>query len=176
MPFSENAASFLKKFENKTILLERDFEDKDKYYRKLRYVFYENRFLNLEIVENGFANAYYYHGLIYENQFINAEKQARTLEQGIWKKSNNICASCIILKELNSEAEFFTIENICSFECNLAGWFVKDAGRNTFELSNLAPKTKSQHNSSKGKEVWNNEGDKFFMFDEKGYLVIYYVY
>ncbi|MDP1728655.1 MAG: thermonuclease family protein, partial [archaeon] len=59
MPFSNESTSFLKQFEGKPIILERDWEDTDKYKRKLRYVFYDNRLINQEILENGFANTYY---------------------------------------------------------------------------------------------------------------------
>lgn len=178
MPFSNDSKNFLKKFENKTIILERDKEDTDKYDRKLRYIYYENRFINLEILELGLANSYYIIGLKYEKQILNAESQARNSGIGIWTKSNEPCSinNCILLKELNSTSEFFIIQNICDKTCELNRWFVKDAGRNTFYLSNLQPLEEKTYYSKNNSNIWNNEGDKFFMFDKKGYLVIYYEY
>lgn len=177
MPFSSEAANFLRQFENKTIILQRDYEDIDKYKRKLRYIFYEDNFINLEILKNGFANTYYLSGLKYEKELVQAENQAKIQEIGIWTKSQEVCAiqNCIVLKELNYTEEFFTIENTCSFECDLDGWFVKDAGRNTFYLSNLNSGEQKTY-SSENKEIWNNDGDRFFMFDKNGYLALFYEY
>jgi len=175
MPYANEAKNFLMQFENQTIQILRDWEDEDKYYRKLRYVFYDNRFLNLEILENGFANSYYESGLFYETQILRAEQQARNFEAGIWKHSNDVCSSCVSLKQLEPEEEFFVIGNDCNFDCSLEDWFVKDAGRNTFKLVSL-PANNNQTYSSGNKEVWNNNGDKFFIFDKSGILVLYYEY
>ncbi|MEM4270677.1 MAG: thermonuclease family protein [Candidatus Pacearchaeota archaeon] len=173
MPFSNESKNFLRRFENKTLILEADFEDTDKYGRKLRYAFYKDTFLNQEILENGFANAYYYAGLKYEKKLLEAEKRARENERGIWQKSYEACAVCIKLKELNEKEEYFILENKCAFICNLNGWFVKDSGRNIFKLSSINAKTQIRINSTK--ETWNQH-DKFFLFDPSGLLVIYYEY
>ncbi len=178
MPFSNDSKAFLRQFENKTISLLRDYEDTDKYKRKLRYLFYDNRLLNLEILENGFANAYYTSGLKYEKELLRAEAQARELGAGIWAKSNEPCAiqNCIVLKELNCTGEYFTIKNECNSDCSLDGWFVKDAGRNTFYLSNMPAHAEKIYPSPEGKDIWNNNGDQFFIFDKKGFIALYYSY
>ncbi len=172
MPFYQEAKDFLGVFENKSIQLQRDGSDTDLYKRKLRYIFYDDRFLDLEIIQNGLANAYYTSGLKYEKQFLDAEKNARNAQVGVWKKSQENCASCILLDKLDPINESFTLNNICNFDCNLDGWFVKDAGRNTFNLDNLLADSKTTYFSKK--DVWNNDGDKFFMYDPQGLLVIYY--
>lgn len=174
MPYATDAANFLRQFENKTIQLKRDNEDTDKYKRKLRYIFFNNEMLNLEIIESGFANAYYTLGLRYEQEFLNAELKARNAELGIWEKSQDVCSSCILLDTINSQDEFFIIKNRCSFNCILDGWFVKDAGRNTFYLANLSSDSTSKYSSKK--EVWNNDHDQLFIFDKDGMLVLYYSY
>jgi micrococcal nuclease len=174
MPFYSATKEYLKQFENKSIALKRDIEDTDKYKRKLRYVFYNNQMLNLKIVEKGYASTYYLNNLIYEKDFLAAEKQARNKEVGIWQKSKDDCSSCIILEKLDAKEEYFTIKNICDFSCALEGWFVKDAGRNNFYLASLGADSSKTYNSDK--EVWNNDGDSFFMFDKQGLLVIYYSY
>jgi micrococcal nuclease len=176
MPFCDEAKNFLKQFENKTILLLRDKEDTDRYNRKLRYVFYEDRLLNEEILENGLANAYMLEDLKYEQDFKLAEKTARLNEVGIWTKSGDVCADCITLEELNYTEEFFILENDCEFDCSLDGWFVKDAGRNTFYLSAIKAGEEEKVFSKTNKSVWNDAGDSFFMFDKGGLLVEYYEY
>lgn len=175
MPFSNESKEFLKEFENKTIQLLRDKEDTDKYNRKLRYLFYNNRFLNIEILENGFASSYMTKNLKYEKEILRTEEYARKSGLGIWQKSQEKCAeeNCIKLEELNETAEYFIIKNICGFSCILEGWFVKDAGRNTFWLKTIKPNEEQIFNSS---SVWNNDADNLFMFDKKGKLVIYYSY
>ncbi len=178
MPFSNEAKAFLEQFVNKSIILLRDTEDTDKYQRKLRYVFYGDRFLDLEILQNGFANSYYTQGLEYERELLDAETQARNSELGIWQKSTELCSiqNCIQLKELNQFEEFFTITNVCSFDCSLDSWFVKDAGRNTFYLTPLAANQEQTYNSKNNASIWNNDHDRLFMFDESGKLVLFYEY
>ena len=178
MPFSNEAANFLKQFENKTIVLQRDWEDMDKYKRKLRYIFYEGNFINKKILENGFANTYYLPGLRYESELKNAEALAKKQEIGIWTKSQETCAenNCITLNELDYTEEFFAIQNICNFDCDMNGWFVKDAGRNVFYLSNLNSGEQKTYLSKNNTNIWNNDGDRFFMFDKNGYLVLFYEY
>jgi len=174
MPYSQFGKNFLLKFVNKTIELERDREDLDKYSRKLRYIYYEDRFLNLEIVEKGYANAYMLDGLKYSQDFLQAEEQARVLGLGIWTKSQEKCASCIFLSNLNARQETFTLMNNCSFSCNLSGWFVKDAGRNVIKMPSFSAQEEKTFTSNKS--VWNDDSDKFFLFDETGKLVLYYSY
>jgi len=176
MPFCNEAANFLKQFENQTIFLLRDKEDIDKYDRKLRYIFYEDRFLNKEIIESGFANAYMLEDLKYEQDFKLAEKTARLNEIGIWTKSSDVCAYCINLKELDPLEEFFILKNDCQFDCALDGWFVKDAGRNVFYLSAIGTGEEEKVFSKNNKSIWNDAGDSFFMFDKGGLLVEYYEY
>jgi len=176
MPFSGNAANFLKQFENKTIFLLRDREDIDKYDRKLRYVFFEDRLLNKEILENGFANAYMLEDLKYAEDFRLIEKTARLNEVGIWTKSTDVCTNCIKIKEIDPIKEFFILKNDCTFDCVLDGWFVKDAGRNTFYLPVIGAGEEEKVFSKNNKSIWNDAGDQFFMFDKSGLLVLYYEY
>lgn len=173
MPFANESAQFLKQFENQTIELLRDLEDTDKYQRKLRYLFFDGRPLNIEILERGLASSYMTSGLKYENALLRAENYSREHGIGLWEKSTERCAGCISLIDLNATAEFFIIKNSCDFDCALAGWFVKDAGRNTFWLKPLASMQQQSFNSS---SVWNNDADSFFMFDGSGKLVIFFQY
>jgi len=98
----------------------------------------------------------------------------KTQELGLWKQSEHECANCINLQELDAEQEFFILENKCTFDCFLEGWEVKDAGRNTFKLSEIP--AQHQQKILSGKNVWNNDGDDFFLRDAEGLLVIYYNY
>ena len=90
------------------------------------------------------------------------------------EKSNQSCSSCINLDSLNPEKEYFTLKNNCTYQCELNKWFVKDTGRNVFYLNSIKPNQIILINSSK--EVWNNNGDTLFLFDDNGKLVFFYEY
>ena len=84
--YFEEAKDFLKVVEGKEVSILRDWDDKGKYYRKLRYIFYENRLINIEIVENGLAVAFMTEDLKYEDKLFRAEQFAQQGCVGLWKK------------------------------------------------------------------------------------------
>ena len=174
MPYAWDGKEFLQQFVNKTIELERDREDLDKYKRKLRYLYFEDRLINLEIVERGFANAYMIANLRYKDAFLRAEEQARLSEAGIWEKSQDKCSTCISLNSIDVKQDTFTLENACNFNCNLSRWFVKDAGRNILFLSIINSNTQQTFQSKQG--VWTDAGDEFFLFDSEGKLALFFKY
>lgn len=60
-------------------------DDKDRYGRLLRYVYLDDgTFVNLKIVEEGYANAYTRFPLSRKDEFVNAEKKARENKKGLW--------------------------------------------------------------------------------------------
>lgn len=173
-PYYNEAKDFLKQIENKSVFVLRDFEDEDKYNRKLRYVFYEDRLLNIEILQEGLATSFMIEGLKYETKFENAERFARANEIRSWKKSDDVCSNCIELVELNPVEEFFILKNKCAFDCDLGNWTAKDNANHFFKLEDLHSGEQKTYNS-KGK-VWNNDGDRFFMGDGGGGLVLVWEY
>jgi len=71
----------------KKVILEPDAkgDDKDKYGRLLRYVYLEDgTFVNLKIVEEGYANAYRKFNVSKQSEFIEAETEAREKKRGLW--------------------------------------------------------------------------------------------
>jgi micrococcal nuclease len=72
---------------NKRVTIKKDKEDKDSYRRLLRYVYADDVFVNLELVEEGYARV-----LIippnskYESELRKAEYEAKESELGIWFK------------------------------------------------------------------------------------------
>ena len=168
------AKNFLRQIENKSIEILRDSEDTDRYERKLRYVFYDNRLINAEILKQGLATYFMVEGLKYEKELEDAEEYARENELGLWKKSREICADCIKLAELNQTDEFFILENRCGFNCSLDGWIVKDEANHVFKLINMDASKTEKYNSKQ--KVWNDNKDRFFMRDKNGNLVVFYEY
>jgi len=63
--------------EGKTVEMEKDVSDKDKYDRLLRYVWIDGQMVNLVLVQNGFAKtATYPPDVKYKDLFLAAEKTA----------------------------------------------------------------------------------------------------
>jgi len=71
--------------EGKRVRLEKDVSEVDKYGRLLRYVYVDDIFVNLVLVQEGFAYSYTYPPDVkYQNQFIEAERIAREQNNGLW--------------------------------------------------------------------------------------------
>lgn len=69
----------------KTIQLEKDVSETDKYGRLLRYVYVNGQLINQELVEEGFARSVTYPPDVkYQTTFNEAEKQARADNKGLW--------------------------------------------------------------------------------------------
>ena len=174
-PYYKEAKDFLKKeIENKSIEILRDVEDTDRYHRKLRYIFHNNNLINVEIVQNGLATTFMLDGLKYKDKFINAEKFARENRINLWKKSTDVCADCIILVRLEPIEDYFILENKCNLICNLTGWIIKDDANHFTYLDYLNSGEEKEYKSKT--EIWNDNGDRFFMRDNKGELVVFYEY
>ena len=90
-PFYEEAKSFT---ENLVLGKEISFEQEanykvDKFGRELGYVFIDGVNLNIELVRNGLARVILYEKrakIKYQDELLSAEKSAKELRLGIWKK------------------------------------------------------------------------------------------
>jgi micrococcal nuclease len=105
---------------NKTIQLEKDVSETDKYGRLLRYVFVDNVFVNQYLVQEGFANASAYPPDVkYQEDFNSAEEEARLNGKGLWSacrtnengkisgSSNPEDKDCSDFKSQNDAQEYF---------------------------------------------------------------------
>jgi micrococcal nuclease len=74
--------------EDKEVRLEKDLSETDKYGRLLRYVYIGDVFVNDYLVRNGFAGVTTYPPDIkFKDQFLEAEKEARENNRGLWSPS-----------------------------------------------------------------------------------------
>lgn len=74
----------------KSIQLEKDVSETDKYGRLLRYVWVGETLINDYLVRNGFAKSSSYPPDIkYQTQLMEAEREARDNQRGLW--SSNAC-------------------------------------------------------------------------------------
>jgi len=71
--------------EGKQVRLEHDISETDQYGRLLRYVYVGNTFINLELVEQGYARAASFPpDIARQDEFSAAEQAAREAERGLW--------------------------------------------------------------------------------------------
>ncbi|PIQ72902.1 hypothetical protein CO007_02755 [Candidatus Roizmanbacteria bacterium CG_4_8_14_3_um_filter_36_10] len=85
--FAQEAYEENKKLvEGKTIRLEKDISETDKYKRLLHYVYINDIFINDYLVRQGFAQVSTFPPDVkYVQQFLEAEKEARENNRGLWK-------------------------------------------------------------------------------------------
>jgi len=171
----EEAKNFLSLYLDREIEVE--IKEKDRYQRNLAYIFFQNKMINEEILTKGLGHLYYYSEDKYTEKLKKSEQKARKQEIGIWRKSNDKCASCIILIELNEidPGEYVILKNICDFDCNLNKWTIKDSATHIkkldFEINPGQEKKLEFHG-----RVWNDAGDTLYLRDERGLLVLWYRY
>lgn len=73
--------------EGKYVRLEKDITERDKYGRLLRYVYTQDRFVNLELVRGGYAVIYTFPPDVkYQEALLAAQQEAREAKKGLWKK------------------------------------------------------------------------------------------
>jgi len=173
---------------NKTIVLEYGKEKYDRYDRELAYVFYKDANINLELVDEGYANFYFPSGRDeYYDKFLRNWEHCLSNNKNLCEKSKDKCADCIELKELDITKQETIFYNKCSFDCDLTNWNIKDEGRKNFIFGDfILEKNKeikiivgNKTNSEdvlywKGEDyVWTETGDTLFLRDEEGKLVLW---
>ena len=108
----------------------------DGYGRLLRYAYYGNLFINLEMVLRGFANSFTYPPDVkYQDRLNEAERYARINRLGLWAISE--LASSGIEVVINPDAagddtkningEFVIIRIPVQKTSNIGGWTLKDS-------------------------------------------------
>jgi micrococcal nuclease len=89
--YGKEASDFLKnRIEGKYVKLEADPKStpRDRYSRLLRYVYYEDVFINAEIVEKGYGFAYTSFPYTKLPEILDLEKKAKADNIGIWTNCN----------------------------------------------------------------------------------------
>lgn len=186
----------------KEVRLEKDISDSDQYGRKLRYVYCDGIFVNLEMVKRGFANIFTYPPDVkYTEEFLEAERYARENDLGLWEISKTSMVSVKITYDApgndneNINGEYIILENIGSRILDTSGWTVKDSGTNIYRFGSyqFGPGTRIILFSGKGTDgsgdmaerylywnspgpVWNNDYDTLYLRDREGLLIEIYNY
>jgi micrococcal nuclease len=186
--YYEEAKEFLEK-----VILDKEVELKfgkdiyDRYDRKLAYLFYKGKNVNLELVDEGLANVYILGKSEYESELRNAWKNCF---ENLCEESKDKCANCIELKTFDYSEEILVFYNQCNFDCELTNWEIKDEGRKKFIFPEFVLKKKDEVIIEVGegidneerlfwtgqKYVWTNTGDTLFLRDSEGKLVLWESY
>lgn len=184
--------------EGKNVQLEFDVETFDQYDRSLAYVWSEGRLVNLEIIQQGYANAFTVPPNVrYEKEFREAEREAREAGRGLWAGSNvrlkiiQIQADAPGSDNENPNGEWIELANQGHTPVPMQGFTLKDAANHiyTFEDFTVAPGAAFRLYSGQGQNsatalywglanesVWNNNGDAAFLRDNQGALVDTFTY
>lgn len=191
---------------NKTVRLESDFDNLDKYRRSLRFIFIDNKNVNVLMVREGLASVYIVgSNKKYLSELEAAERQAKEEGGCIWQKSFS-CKDCIGIAYFlydaegndcnNPNDEYVKFSNTCNQECDMTSWTVKDEGTSTYTFPNFIIQAnslitlksgwgkdtteelfwKNSGTSSSCPAIWNNDKDTLFLKDKTGLLVLEYGY
>jgi len=113
--------------EGKQVILEGDIENEDVYGRLLRYVYVNNTFVNLAMIQEGYARAYPYgRNLRYGNEFAAAEERARNSRLRIWLFFKNIIINEIMYNPEGSDDNKEYIEMYMENPINLENYVIQD--------------------------------------------------
>jgi endonuclease YncB( thermonuclease family) len=184
--YHEEAKAALKSYvDGKNVSLETDLAKFDKYGRLLAHVFVDNKFVNLEMIKGGYANAYFLNpNKKYYSLFIKNEREAIEKEIGIWKREKKY-SFCIQAEIEYLKNERVIIKNVCNFSIDITGWEIRNSGRSKFTF----PKTILSENksvvvySSSGlnrndefywnkSDVWKDYGDILILKDSNENLIL----
>jgi len=203
-PYFTEATNENKKLVNeKEVKLELDVQTKDQYGRTLAYVWAGETMVNLELVCRGYANTYTLPPNVkYKDYFLEAERDAREHQRGLWAPSL-ITQAKIKIVNINADApgndnenkngEWVEIKNQGENSVNMINWTLKDEANHiyTFADFTLTPDESLFIYSGCGSNtqeklywqcpegeyaIWNNSGDTAFLRDASGNLVDSYKY
>jgi endonuclease YncB( thermonuclease family) len=174
------------------VLLYRDETDHDRFDRLLRYVFVDERFINYELVSQGYAHA------VDEPPdsdcallFKEAEDVVKKQALGIWaphtpQPGQSFAISNIVIFSVNRDGEFVDLQNAGDIALDLKGWkLVSELGREECKLDGIIHPSeivrifsgRDQPGFSCGfeKQIWSNkEPDPAVLYDPDGNEVARY--
>ena len=198
-PFYDEAREANRRLvEGKTVWLVLDTQPTDRFGRILAYVWSGDQFVNLELVRQGFANAYTQPPNVrYSEQIVAAEREAREAEVGLWAKAG----IPVIIQDIHYDApgpdqenpngEWVEIVNEGTGTVDLTSFTMKDEANHiyTFPPVELQAGQALRLFSGQGRDsadslywglsedaVWSNSGDTGYLRDAQGRLVDFYQY
>lgn len=153
------------------VTLYRDTSETDQFDRLLRFVFVGDKFINYEMVKQGYAKAFRYPpDTACADLFQQAETEASALGVGMWMAQATFAASSpaetLVITFVNKDAEYVDIQNKSNQPINLAGWRLdSEKGSQSCSLSGtiqpgaslrIWAKSGEGFSCGFGSNIWNN--------------------
>lgn len=139
----------------KTVRLEKDATDRDKYKRLLRYVYVGDDFINLELVKQGFAYSYSYPPDIkYQDQFLQAQQEAEKNKSGLWTACPAEASKSAAVSKENISVEKKTPAGDCAIKGNIS-----TSGEKIYHLIGCGSYAKTTIEESRGEKMFCTEAE-----------------
>lgn len=136
--------------EGKTVRLEKDITDRDKYNRLLRYVWLDDTLINLALVKGGFAYSYSYPPDIkYQDKFVTAQKEAREAKVGLWSACGSESSETAVS---SSKVQVSSSVQKSGSDCSIKG-NINASGEKIYHLSGCGSYSKTKIEENRG-ERW----------------------
>ncbi len=185
---------------NRSVRLEKDVEDKDKYGRLLRWIFAGDEFVNAELVKAGYARTLFYGDVKYRDTLQRAEAAARAKWLRVWDPGVAPHLFCLGVYTFrynapgddreNLAGEFVEFRNACQDALDVTGWRLEDSKGQGYVFGSFAVGGKSTFRLRTGQgddnetdlfwglsmPVWNNDGDRLRVWTAEGELALDYSY
>jgi micrococcal nuclease len=198
-PYAEEARAYNEALvAGREVWLETDVQEKDQYGRLLAYVWLGDTLVNLELVRQGYANAYTAPpNLRYADAFVGAEQEAREQGLGLWVPGDALVRITGLNYDapgrdgVNPNGEWIELTNEGDVALDLAGYTLQDERLHvyTFGAVVLPPGATVRIYSGRGSDttselywglageaVWNNDGDTAYLYDATGAFIDRYSY
>ena len=175
------------------VWLETDVQENDVYGRLLAYVWVGDTFVNLELVRQGYANAYTVPPNVrHTDIFVQAEQDARKAGRGMWVLTDvSVRITALHYDGPGSDrvapnGEWVELTNEGDTAVDMDGYTLRDAGLHTYTFGSvvLAPGATVHVYSGRGtdtptelywglagEEVWHNDGNTAYLRDPAGAFV-----
>ncbi|KKS44073.1 MAG: Micrococcal nuclease-like protein [candidate division CPR1 bacterium GW2011_GWA2_42_17] len=139
--------------EGKTVRLEKDITDRDKYNRLLRYVWFGDTLINQALVEQGYAKSYSYPPDIkYQDKFVAAEKKAREDKLGLWTACDSATPAVSVTPTAAVTAS--ASNPSCAIKGNISA-----AGEKIYHLQGCGSYAKTTIDESRGERWFCSESE-----------------
>jgi len=180
------------------VWLETDVQESDQYGRLLAYVWVGDVFVNLELVRQGYANAYALPPNVrYAEAFVQAEQEAREEERGLWVRADVPVRITALHHDgpgsdrVAPNGEWVELTNEGDVPVDLSGYTLGDEGLHLYAFGAvvLTPGATVRIRSGRGvdtatelywglagEEVWDNDGDTAYLRDPTGAFVDHFSY
>jgi len=176
--FYSEAKQYMQQYENKTVVL--DITGQDKYRRTLARAYtQDNQYINLQIIQQGLAKP-----LLVEDKETKVFNKALTTainnQQGMWQHSPHYNCIQSTIDKINEKV----LLQISCQNLQLTSWTLTDESRKIYSFTTNNKNSFTLHSTTGNDNetdlywnlktnVWNNDRDTLFIFDNNNLLVHY---